>query len=110
MPDSDKVIKGLETIRYNLLQMKHMLLADFCDDALDILKEQETANIYKCPNCGTWVSAENVVRCKDCKFGEACKNRAGEHGVMCYNSQSASHSWVHEPDWFCADGERGDDL
>ena len=47
-----------------------------------------------------------LVRCKDCKFGEACKNGAGEHGVMCYNSQSASHLWAHEPDWFCADGEK----
>lgn len=46
-----------------------------------------------------------VVRCKDCRFGEACKNGRGEHGIMCYNSQSANKDWVHEPDWFCADGE-----
>lgn len=46
-----------------------------------------------------------VVFCKDCKFGEACKNGRGEHGIMCYNSQSANKDWVHEPDWFCADGE-----
>ena len=41
MPDREKVIKGLETIRYNLRQMNHGLLADFCDDALALLKEQE---------------------------------------------------------------------
>ena len=50
-----------------------------------------------------------LIRCKDCKYGEACKNGRGEHGIMCYNSHSASHSWVHEPEWFCADGERRDD-
>ena len=49
-----------------------------------------------------------LVRCKDCKFGELCKNGRGEHGVWCYNSQSASKDWVHNPDWFCADGERRD--
>ena len=41
MPDREKVIKGLETIRFNLRQMNHGLLADFCDDALSLLKEQE---------------------------------------------------------------------
>jgi len=39
--DREKVIKGLETIRLNLRQMNHGLLADFCDDALALLKEQE---------------------------------------------------------------------
>ena len=41
MADREKVIKGLETIRYNLRQMNHGLLADFCDDAIALLKEQE---------------------------------------------------------------------
>ena len=41
MPDREKVIKGLETIRFNLRQMNHGLLADFCDDAIKLLKEQE---------------------------------------------------------------------
>ena len=26
--------------------------------AIQALKEQETANLYKCPNCGTWVSGK----------------------------------------------------
>ena len=104
MPDSDKVIKGLETIRYNLLQMKHMLLADFCDDALDLLKEQETANIYKCPNCGTWGSAENVVRCRDCKHWYFADNRIpSEQENVC-----GRNGIVVTPDWFCADGERNE--
>lgn len=41
MPDREKVIRGLETIRFNLRQMGHGLLADFCDDALALLKEQD---------------------------------------------------------------------
>ena len=66
------------------------------EDILELLKEQETANIYKCPNCGTWVSAENVVRCKDCKYNDdgECIIKAGWFPV--------------KPDWFCADGEKPD--
>lgn len=55
-----------------------------------------------------FIKRGNLVRCKDCKFGEACKNGRGEHGVICYNSHSASHSWVHELNWFCADGEKAE--
>ena len=60
-----------------------------------LLKEQKTANLYKCPNCGTWVSAENVVRCKDCKNWTV-----GDIGTYCPYHHDA------RPDWFCADGER----
>ena len=54
-----------------------------------LLKEKETSNLYKCPNCSTWVSAENVVRCKDCK-------KRNQHHECEY--------WYHSDDWFCADG------
>ena len=61
----------------------------------ELLKEQKTANLYRCPNCGTWVSAENVVRCKDCKHWKLTSCPVTEHklGYM-------------PPDWFCADGEK----
>ena len=62
--DREKVAKGLETIRFNLRQMNHGLLADFCDDAIAMLKEQEAVlptliregrnkyyNDYVCPGC-----------------------------------------------------------
>ena len=62
-----------------------------------LLKEQETSNLYKCPNCGTWVSAENVVRCKDCKHLSSPAN-----GVpFCKHIKK-----FVDADWFCADGER----
>ena len=69
------------------------------------IKEQETANLYKCPNCGTWVSAENVVRCKDCKYWNnksTCEYRVCKkhtNGISIINF--ATHG-----NWFCADGER----
>ena len=69
---------------------------------VEIPDEKGEMQVYAIPET---VENEELVRCKDCRFGEACKNGRGKHGVMCYNSQSASHCWVHEPDWFCADGE-----
>ena len=64
-----------------------------------LLKEQETSNLYKCPNCGTWVSAENVVRCKDCKYHamDMCCN----HPIEWNNGESRNHC---NPNWFCSDG------
>ena len=42
------------------------------------------------------VDAVQVVRCKD------CRHKCGEHdGYICCDK----NRW-HEPDWFCADGER----
>ena len=67
-------------------------------DALALLKEQGTANVYKCPNCGTWVSAENVVRCKDCKYGNLWSD---EQVIVC-----DKFSKTRDKNWFCADGER----
>ena len=101
MPDMEKVIKGLEHCSseegcrgcpYNKTESGHACSFDCIRDALALLKEQETANLYKCPNCGTWVSAENVVWCKDCKHaGEDC--------------EIAFH-FGEKDDWFCADGKR----
>ena len=46
-----------------------------------------------------------VVRCKDCKNGHHIVNAVnGEvrvYRVFCKPTQA-----IHEPDWFCADGER----
>lgn len=39
---------------------------------------------------------EETIRCED------CKHKVGEHdGYICCDK----NTW-HEPDWFCADGER----
>ena len=56
--------------------------------------KQETANLYKCPNCGTWVSAENVVRCKECTQNNQC------------SIQFKFADADNPGDWFCAYGKR----
>jgi len=44
-----------------------------------------------------------LVRCKDCEYGDKVKNGAGEDAIECH--------WCLEPichhlDWYCAGGER----
>lgn len=41
----------------------------------------------------------DVVRCKDCKYGEPW-------GVLIGCGKSKGFGITHNPDWFCADGER----
>jgi len=67
--------------------------ADLVRDALDLLKDQKTAHFYKCPNCGAWVSAENVVSCKDCKW-------RWTPGCFCKAKKDT------QDNWFCSEGER----
>ena len=71
---------------------------DMLSKVLSILKEKETANVYKCPNCGTWVSAENVIMCKNCKHGRMIR------GVV-WCLKYVPNELV-PLNWFCADGER----
>lgn len=116
MPDREKVINELNT---DVIPFLHHHCDMQCDrekkwiskmiitvhDAIDLLKGKKTANIYKCPYCGTWISAENVVRCKDCRFlidhygfmdDGYCRNMRDEHNIK----------FKPDKDWFCADGER----
>lgn len=111
MTDRENVIKGLEC---HQIDNKHRIncadcpyyvdddnhvrcVNDLHDDAIALLKEQETSNLYKCPNCGTWVSARNVVRCKDCKHYDHTRlYKCRIHGSMFQPK---------DENWFCADGE-----
>ena len=47
-----------------------------------------------------------VIRCRDCKYGELRKNARGEDIVICKNPDPP---WLEEiaimPDWYCADAE-----
>ena len=49
-----------------------------------------------------------VVRCKDCKYGAPTKNGFLDDMIACENKDSPCgySSWLCQPDWFCADGER----
>ena len=50
-----------------------------------------------------------LVRCRDCKYGEKI-NQVHEDDVMrlCHSSVFSSEKCVHlhDADWFCADGDR----
>lgn len=52
--------------------------------------------------------AVDVVRCKDCKYGVPTKNGFLNDMIACENEDSPCgySSWLCQPDWFCADGER----
>ena len=78
MPDREKAIRKLETIRFNLRQMKHNLMADDCDEVLALLKEQEAikpkskvrhgANAqiqHFCGNCNTMLHGKPKY-CSEC--------------------------------------------
>ena len=42
-----------------------------------------------------------LIRCKDCKHGEICKDEMGKAVVECFKQYRQ-----RTIDWFCADGER----
>ena len=52
------------------------------------------------------VDAVPVVRCKDCKWGEKIRNVVGTVYISC--EKPKRNDWLREPDWYCADGERGE--
>ena len=56
-------------------------------------------------NCAPAVDAVPIVRCMDCEHSYFASNRAPDE--QCWTC------WKHgidvTTDWFCADGERGDD-
>lgn len=115
MADREKVIKAIEICigdehcsrcSYHLTDyhaMAHDCRDQMMSDAIELLKEQETANLYKCPNCGTWVSAEKVVRCKDCKHGQY---EEWDNGECTDKTVYCDGYGIHQPEWFCADGRK----
>jgi len=97
MPDREKVIKGLECCMSESLCYKcPYKIGDECEngkyyyskaieDAITLLKEQP-----------------EIIRCRDCKHG-ADTIINGEYLFKTCGGVN------HEPDWFCADGEKKDD-
>lgn len=47
---------------------------------------------------------EEIVRCKDCRYGQYCTD--GETMYQCFKWNSGEFGVLHEQDWFCADGTR----
>ena len=48
---------------------------------------------------------QELVRCEDCKNGHHIVNAVNGE-VMVYRVFCKPTQAIHEPDWFCADGER----
>lgn len=65
----------------------------------------EPTEIVLCKTCGDMLKGNFVfvVRCKDCKHGEykELDNRECVDKIVYCDDYG-----IHEPDWFCADGER----
>ena len=49
------------------------------------------------------LSSDELVRCKDCKYGDSVKNAKGEPMIEC---ALLYEGWLKEPYWFCADGKK----
>lgn len=51
-----------------------------------------------------------LIRCKDCKYGDWTHNMLKEDMILCYNGDTGiEDGYLHEPNWFCAEGERRTD-
>ena len=48
---------------------------------------------------------KNVVRCKECKHGEPCKNGLDEDAIECFDTDICLEVRCRNPNWFCANGE-----
>lgn len=53
---------------------------------------------------GKWhLLAEEIIRCKDCRYGQQCTEKRTTY--QCFKWNCGEFGEVHEQDWFCADGE-----
>ena len=78
------------------------------DDAVRLLMKQAEQMFFVDEN-GKWIPLPIVTRCKDCKWGDPTRNEANENMIFCYNGGTGiEDGYLHEPDWFCAEGERKD--
>lgn len=55
------------------------------------------------------MSAVEVVRCKDCKYYQTDDIKCPCNIGLAHATTDAEYTWIPEPDWFCADGERRED-
>ena len=112
MPDREKVIKGLNNIGREIVNtIGHGEAVQYLrtiDDAIALLKEQKKQKFFV-DSDGKITPLPVVVRCKDCRWGDRSRNGKGEEMILCYNGDTGiEDGYLHEPDWFCAEGERKD--
>lgn len=77
----------------------------FDDVDLDYYNNQAyLQTVWKSECMNTKVDMVEVVRCKDCRYGQYCTD--GETTYQCFKWNSNEFGALHEQDWFCADGKR----
>lgn len=78
------------------------MICEECKEAIKyakkLMKEQETHKFFV-DESGKITPLPVVVRCKDCKHGEKANDV-----YLC--GKPRGFGLAHEPNWFCADGER----
>ena len=74
------------------------------------LRKLSTATVGKAIHAVPEVDAVQVVRCRDCKYGEPETNMFGDDMVMCQNKQNpiGYEDLLMSPEFYCEDGERRD--
>ena len=104
MADLDKVIRGWERCN-ECRELPPGLSQAYvdCEYTIGLYCAQsklinETLKVLK--------EQKSIVRCKDCTHGERCTNGANLPSVQCFNSDIGEFGFCHDPDWYCADGER----
>lgn len=96
---------GMRLIDADDLAAKIMMEApDFMDGGSSITKAFILAMV-KTRSVTPTIDAAQVVRCKDCKHVCLCDAEEMFPDMPVYAKCTLSDE-VHEPSWFCADGER----
>lgn len=94
MPDSEKVIRAVDScFDYWLDQHRYIHPSEF-----------ETVRRRKAEAIAMLKEQQQIVRCKDCRYGQYCAD--GETTYQCFKWNSNEFGALHEQDWFCADGVR----
>ena len=107
--DREKVINGLRDIDMFIAgRLGHEKAKKFLrtiDETITLLKEQEKQKFLVDEN-GKITPLPVVVMCKDCRWGDRSLNGKGEEMILCYNSDTGiEDGYLHEPDWYCREGE-----
>ena len=109
MADIEKVIEDLGTAIMcvnNMLTQEQFIVKDkvinAMIEAIILIEEQkkQKAEMGNAP-----ITVQPLVRCKDCKWAEAL----GNGRIWCRHEDHDINA-NHSNDWFCADGERSDDI
>lgn len=78
-------------------------------DVIAMLKDQQNVisglKVINDGLCEAVTEQKQIVRCKDCRWGDWSKNIKGEEMIFCYNGDTGiEDGYLHEPEWFCAEG------